>query len=263
MKNLEFIESGILELYVCGILSPEENNEIFEKAQAEPEIQKEIIAIEKTLVALSSSFSPLNSVENYDRIKEKIKVKHKTRIENKSTKSHGLHYFGWFISAIMCIIFYYYFNRISQTENLLQLSENKSKELQKLLEKEKDKNKEIQKCLSIIRNKNQTIINLIGQPIAPNTHARLYWNKNTQEVYIDALGLPNPPNEMVYQVWSFKLNPLRSTSIGLLNNFNGNALGLFGGQTIIEADTFGITLEPKGGSLSPTIENLYVLGKEK
>ena len=263
MNNTAYIESGILELYVCGLLSPEQNTEIFEKAQNNPEIQDEINAIEKSLVALSSSFSPLNSVENFDRIKEKLKVKQKVKKEKKSTKTHFLYNFGWFVSAIMCIAFCYFYNRMSQTENLLNQAESKSIALQREIEKGKEKNKEIQKCLSIIRNKNQTIINLVGQPITPNTQAKLYWNKYTQEVFIDASGLPSPPSGMVYQVWSFKLNPLRPTNIGLLNNFDANELRLFGVQSIVEADTFGITLEPKGGSFSPTIEELYVLGKQK
>jgi hypothetical protein len=51
-------------------------------------------------------------------------------------------------------------------------------------------------------------------------HHPLYWNKETEVVYIDAAGLPEPPKGMVYQVWALKLNPLTPTSIGLLDNFD-------------------------------------------
>lgn len=34
---------------------------------------------------------------------------------------------------------------------------------------------------------------LDGQTIAPTAYARAYYNKVTQEVYIDVAGLPTPP----------------------------------------------------------------------
>jgi hypothetical protein len=38
--------------------------------------------------------------------------------------------------------------------------------------------------------------------------SKVYWNKETQVVYVDAVGLPEPPKGMVYQVWALKLNQL-------------------------------------------------------
>ncbi len=36
---------------------------------------------------------------------------------------------------------------------------------------------------------------------------------------------------------------------------------IFPVDNVIEAEAFGITLEPDGGSTTPTLENLYTLGK--
>ncbi len=262
MKNEQYIESGILELYVCGLLTPEENQEIYKLAQNNPEIQDEILTIEKSLIALSSSFSPLNPAENYERIKEKIKVKQKFTKEKKTKKTHFIYNFGWFVSALLLIFVFHFYNLAVQNQKLIKLEQEKSIKIKKELLVSKEKNKEILNCLRIIRSKYQKVINLVGQPIAPNTHAKVYWNKSTQEVFIDASGLPIPPAGMVYQVWSFKLNPLRPTNIGLLNNFQENELRLFGVKSIIDAETFGITLEPAGGSLHPNIAELYVLGQQ-
>ena len=66
---------------------------------------------------------------------------------------------------------------------------------------------------------------------------------------------------MVYQVWALKLNPLTPTSIGLLANFNGDNEKIFEVSKTNDAEAFGITLEPSGGSLTPTMEQLYTLGK--
>jgi hypothetical protein len=54
METKEYINSGILELYVYGLLSDTENEEVTTMANTHPEIKDEI-AIEKQLT-LSSSF---------------------------------------------------------------------------------------------------------------------------------------------------------------------------------------------------------------
>ncbi|PZQ76964.1 MAG: anti-sigma factor, partial [Flavobacterium johnsoniae] len=58
-----------------------------------------------------------------------------------------------------------------------------------------------------------------------------------------------------------KLNPLTPTSIGLLDNFKDNTKRFFAIEKAEEAEAFGITLEPAGGSPSPTLGQLYTLGK--
>ncbi len=65
---------------------------------------------------------------------------------------------------------------------------------------------------------------------------------------------------MVYQVWSLKMNPLKPTSIGLLNKFESDNNKIFQLPNPNSSEAFGITLEPAGGSKSPTMERLYTLG---
>ncbi len=94
METKEYIASGILELYVYGLLSEAENIEIAEKAKQYPEIEQEIIAIEKSIVALSSSFSPFQSVANYEKIKNQLALKHGKVIEMQPQKK-WTPYLGW------------------------------------------------------------------------------------------------------------------------------------------------------------------------
>jgi len=123
------------------------------------------------------------------------------------------------------------------------------------------KNKTSETTLVIVRDIKNTVVALGGQAIAPESFAKVYWNKETKEVYIDAAGLPEPPEGMVYQVWALKLNPLTPTSIGLLEKYDSNEQKLFAVSNADQAEAFGITLEPAGGSLSPTMEQLYTFGK--
>jgi len=47
----------------------------------------------------------------------------------------------------------------------------------------------------------------------------------------------------------------------LLVDFKGNNSKVFAVDKTSGAEAFGITLEPAGGSASPTMEQLYTLGK--
>ena len=123
------------------------------------------------------------------------------------------------------------------------------------------KNKKSQSDLAIVRDIKNTVVSLGGQAVAPTSYAKIYWNKETQVVFVDASGLPEPPQGMVYQIWSLKLNPLTPTSIGLLDDFAGENNKLFAVNNTGDAEAFGITLEPSGGSATPTMEQLYTLGK--
>ncbi|MEP7094901.1 MAG: anti-sigma factor, partial [Flavobacterium sp.] len=125
-----------------------------------------------------------------------------------------------------------------------------------------EKNKAVEKSLTIVRDIKNTGVTLGGQTVSPQSFAKVYWNKETKTTYIDAAGLPKPPKGMVYQVWALKLSPtLTPTSIGLLSDFEKNDQKIFAVDQTVYAEAFGITLEPEGGSLTPTMEQLYTLGK--
>ena len=57
MNAQEYIESGVLELYVFGVLNETETKEISTLEKSEMTIKNEIIAIEKSILNLSSSCS--------------------------------------------------------------------------------------------------------------------------------------------------------------------------------------------------------------
>ncbi len=123
------------------------------------------------------------------------------------------------------------------------------------------RNKRSETALGIVLDNNNRIIFLGGQKISPEASAKIYWNMQNQAVFVDANSLPQPPEGMVYQVWQISYRPFRPVSIGLLDDFNANQTKIFSVDNAESANAFGITLEPAGGSESPTLEQLYVIGK--
>ncbi|NDP27712.1 MAG: anti-sigma factor [Flavobacterium sp.] len=261
MDTKEYIESGVLELYVYGLLSNTENIEVNTMSKKHPEINDEILAIEKGIVALSSSFSPFHSVANFEKIKAKLEMKHSGVIQMKP-KNNNYQYIGWAASLLLFVGIGYQYLQLSETHNLVVNAEKEKTILQKNVINLKLKNEKTLTALTVVRDTKNTVINLGGQAVSPKSSAKIYWNKETEVVFVDASGLPEPPKGMVYQIWSLKLQPqLTPTSIGLLSNFTANKEKIFAVEKTSGAEAFGITLEPAGGSQSPTMEQLYTLGK--
>ncbi len=260
METKAYIESGILELYVYGLLTETESEEVSTMAKNNPEINDEIIAIEKAIVALSSSFSPFHSVANFEKIKAKLDLKHSEVIPLETSRNWS-QYIGWAAAILLLVGIGYQYNQLNLSNTQVATTEIEKTKLEKEFNVLKLKNQAYETSLAVVRDAKNTVIALGGQAVAPESFAKVYWNQETKTVYIDASGLPEPPKGMVYQIWALKLNPLTPTSIGLLENFDTNNQKIFAVSKADEAEAFGITLEPAGGSLTPTMEQLYTLGK--
>ncbi|MGL2966150.1 anti-sigma factor [Flavobacterium sp. XGLA_31] len=261
METKDYIESGILELYVYGLLSETENDEVTAMAFKHPEVKEEIIAIEKAIVNLSSSFSPFLSHSQFEKIKTRLELKHGKVVDLK-TRNNWSTYIGWAASVALLIGIGLQYSKLNENNNQIKIIEEQKSKLQETVVTLENKNKSTETVLNVIRDENNTVITLGGQAAAPNAKAKIYWNQQTQVVYVDASGLPEPPKGKVYQIWSLKLKPaLTPTSIGLLTNFEASTSKVFAVDKTSGAEAFGITLEPAGGSAAPTMEQLYTLGK--
>jgi hypothetical protein len=116
--------------------------------------------------------------------------------------------------------------------------------------------------LDIIRGKDYSVVILPGnQAVAPKAYSKVYLNKKTSIAYLDTKSLPKAPEGKVYQVWSLRMDPLIPKSLGLIDQSSRVAKGFYKFERIQEApEAFGITLEPAGGSQTPTLSQLYTLG---
>ena len=261
MDTKEIIDSGDLELYVYGLLNEEESKQIAVLSQTDETIKDEIIAIEKSILMLSSSFSPIFSSDVYEKIKYKLKLKHRKVIQMKP-KTIKFQYFGWAASIVLLVGIVFMYTNQTAVESKITTIENEKIKLNDAVVAAENQSKNAKEALTVIRDTKNTVITLGGQAVAPKAFAKIYWNKETEVVYVDASGLPEPPKGKVYQIWSLKLVPqLTPTSIGLLDKFGDNTTKMFAVQSTGDAEAFGITLEPAGGSKSPTMEQLYTLGK--
>ena len=266
MNTEKYIASGILELYVMGALSEKENREVYEASIRYPEIKDEVEKIEEAISKLSGTLLPQDKMHvSFDTIRNKIgyndddssKV---VQLEENTKKINWTAYIGWAASAVLAAGMFYMYNQNQELSTNIQSVSIKNNVLEQQIA---DANTNLEKAaalIEILRDKDITPYNLAGQAIAPEAYAKVYLKEGETTLFIDAKGLPEPPPGKVYQVWSLKLNPLTPTSIGLLLDFANDDNKVFELSDMYEAEAFGITLEPEGGSASPTLEQLYALG---
>lgn len=256
MNSKDYIESGILELYVAGSLSEKENQEVYEAMQKYPDVKAEVKSIENAIVQLTAA-AKVNKSFSFDYIKDSIDKKETKVISLENNKSNWLQYTGWVAAVILgCVLTYTSFQNNKLKEELAL----EKQLLEAQIDKASNNLAEAEKLIEIFRDKNIISVPLAGQDAAPEAYAKVYWDKKSNAIYLDGKGLPEPPKGKVYQVWSLKLSPLTPTSLGTLDKFTTDSNKIFAISNLNESEAFGITLEPEGGSKTPTLEQLYTLG---
>ncbi|PQJ78467.1 anti-sigma factor [Polaribacter porphyrae] len=256
MDSKNYIASGILELYVAGVLSEKENQEVYEAMQKYPEVKAEVISIENAIVQLTKA-SKTDSPYSFADVQNQLKTDEPKVIPIAKPKTNWIQYSGWAASLLIGSILIW---TLSQNNQLKEQVATERQQLEAQIDSASTNLAAAEKLIEVFRDKDIISVPLAGQKVSPTSYAKVYWDKKTNSIYLDAKGLPEPPKGKVYQVWSLKLSPLTPTSLGILDTFTADANKIFTITNANESEAFGITLEPAGGSKSPTLEQLYTLG---
>ena len=257
MNIKEYISSGILELYVAGSLSEKENEEVQQAIQENPELLTEVLSIENAIVKLTAATAQSDSSSLFSAIQKEIDDNETKVIAMTNPKRNWTQLTGWaaaFIFGSVLIL------SVLQNSKLKEQIATEKKQLEEQIDKASNSLAEAEKLITIFRDKDIISVPLAGQKVAPKAYAKVYWDKKTNSIYLDAKGLPDPPKGKVYQLWSLKLSPLTPTSLGTIDTFTADTNKIFAIDNKNKSEAFGITLEPEGGSESPTLEQLYTLG---
>jgi len=262
MNEKEYIESGILELYVAGSLSEKENQEVYQTILQYSEILQEVLKIEASIVKLTTATSPTDSKFLFNSVKEKLGLLDDTSkiIPIDKSKSNWLTYIGWAASVLLASGLILTIIQNNNLKTQVKVAETEKQQLEQQIEDANANLADAKQLVTVLRDKDIIGIPLDGQAISPDAYAKVYWNKKTKNIYLDAQGLPEPPEGKVYQVWSLTLNPLTPTSLGIIDTFSTDENKIFMIENSNKSEAFAITLEPAGGSTSPTLEQLYTIG---
>ncbi|MFK7750877.1 MAG: anti-sigma factor [Kordia sp.] len=264
MDSKEYIASGILELYVAGALSEKENEAVHAMMQQYPEVMQEVLSIEAAIVNLTAATATKNTTGLFDTIKEKLQlsdaVLNETPVIPLKKERSIFRYAGWAAAIVFATGLVFSLLLKSDLEAEIELVRSEREALKKQIYQANSDLTAASELLNVLRTKDIISVPLGGQAVSPTSYAKVYWDKSSNNIYLDLQGLPDPPAGKVYQIWSLKLDPLTPTSLGVIADFTTDTDKVFDLQNANESEAFGITLEPAGGSKSPTMEQLYTLG---
>jgi anti-sigma-K factor RskA len=262
----EYISSGVVESYVLGLLTAQERFEFEQYCETYPELiaarESFELAIEKQ--AMENALTPPAYIKQ--RVWEAIHPKQESKpskiisMEPASTRRSS---YGWLAAASVILFIvagYFAYNFYSQNKELkatnadLEKKFNRTDSLvNKMLEEQR-----------MMTDPDVTVVNLVGTTPA-KASANIYWDSTSADVYMVVKNMPKLPSGKQYQLWSIINGPggqLQPNSLGLFDMGDDKKV-ILKMTNVKKADAFAITIEDKGNTGGPTLEQLQSMGKTK
>ncbi|MFY8021364.1 MAG: anti-sigma factor [Bacteroidia bacterium] len=264
MNIQEYISSGIVESYVLGLCNEAEKQEMEKLLPVYPELQKELKEVETALGVYAKSFEKSPSIDLKNRIFNQIEELENT-IESKaplkqSQKNSKINYaiaasIGLFVISFAGNIYLY--NKWNQVNNELVavnannqvLADNQVKNLVRL--------EQMQSQLAIINDLSFKKVDLISIQNKTEKLASIYWSPEKKEVYFSCSNLKKPENGNQYQLWAIVDG--KPVDAGMIPVDQTDSI-FIKMKDFSSAQAFAITLEKLGGSESPNLEKLQMMG---
>ena len=257
MNIQDYISSGIIESYILGQLSDKECSELQALTKQHPEIQAEIEAVEEALMTSVSKTPPPALKQT---ILSKLNVK-EAKVIALETKKSSLSL--WLVAASVAVLIgsgiynIILMNQLESVKNQLALNNSEKEKYAKDFEAQSASYTMMAQQMAILMQPENKKVMLKGMDVAPTALATVYWNQKNQDVYININELPLPDENKQYQLWAIVDG--KPVDIGMLD-MNPELPPLHKMKTISGAQAFAVTLEKKGGSPTPTMTAMYLMG---
>lgn len=265
MNLKDYKSSGILELYVSGALSPEEHAEVESLISKYPELAVEVEEIENALANFSLAFSkepPRDIKENILAeidILEKDSASQEAKVVALSSTSSPLVKYSVAASvALLLLGNFYFYNQWRSTEKQLAGLVNQNYKLAQNYDLIKATYEKTQHDFTIATANSFKQIEMQGLPLYPSGKARVFWNEKSQETYVLAVDLPKPEYNKQFQLWAIVDGKPVDAGVFDFENKSGELLKM---NNITGAQAFAVTIEPKGGSINPSMDQMVVFSK--
>ncbi len=268
MNVNEVISSGLLESYVLGTASAWENDLVHDLCKKDPLLIKEIESIEEALINYSSRSIPTINTEVKIKIEEKLFSAVENEAPNEATviklkdqsKTLKLYKLGIAASVIFIITSVFYIFSLQDklnktTDKLAQTTTSKITAEEELLTQQASLVILTSK-LDILSDPKVKTIPLKGMNSLASKSALVHWNSATNDVYFNAIALPSSPTDKQYQLWAIvDGKPVDAGMIDLTGDSTFQKM-----KAIKNAEAFAVTIEKAGGSATPTMETMCLLG---
>ncbi len=274
-----YISSGIIENYVLGATTPEENAEIERLAQEHPEIQQEIDANKHALLAYVLDFAEeppadirdkvLNKLDQLAAAEEEAEEDSNSAIEKEiahiqESPVRRMFPFKTYMVAASFVLLVasfsanvYFYSQWQQTKDNLKVALLDKQMMANTLKTQSTEQNQVLEELAILKSPAIASVKLASVDGAPPCSASIYWDTKTKYVYIDASKLPEPPKDKQYQLWYIDGKNTVDAGVFDMGKKSNHLQKL---KLVPNAQAFAVTLEKMGG-VPKSEGDLYALGK--
>ncbi len=267
MNIEEYISSGIIESYVLDQLTPRERSEVEAMAIKYPSVRDEINAVEITLTEYARSQSKTPPSHLKSRILSQLNINATLPASEIIPLTTGRrNYINWLVAATLALLLgsvvfnLLLFKRLDDTRSMLTSANNEKEQYAKSLDQQKAVYLESKDQLAMIMKPSGKKIALKGLTLAPSSLATVFWDPASENVFINVSSLPVPPSDQQYQLWAIVDGKPVDAGVFEITASDNNSVFLQKMNSISNAQAFAVTLEKKGGSPSPTMEAMYLMG---
>lgn len=264
MNVKEYIESGILESYAMGMCSDAERNGVEAMLEKHPALRAELAHIEQSIEALAvaSAVEPPPAVKAglMQAIAATETLGRVVELRQTVTADKGKRKFNWLAAASVVLLVasgsanFFLYNKYIEAQERYLAMESQNATLASELDVTKTNLDNTNDQLAFMRDPMTVEVVMAGMPISPQSQATVFWNSKSTEVYLEVNSLPQPAADKQYQLWAIVDGAPVDAGVFVISD-SLQKMKVMGG-----AQAFAVTLEKKGGSENPTMDQLYVLG---
>ena len=288
----EYMESGVLELYALGDVSAAEKAEVEAMVLKHPAIKAELLEIERSMELYAEN----NAVEPGENLRDRILNSVLTNfgddrnftaapshnkdnvIAFRQPGTYNFYKYAFAASVILLIasgiVLANLYSRLQasntqlatlQTDrqhfaNQVNLKDQQLAVLQTDRQHFANQVNLMDEQLAIFRDGTYKFLKLQGTPNHTGSAMTVAWSPVRKKVLIDMGTVKMPENDKAHQYQLWALVGKTPVSLGVFDE-NTDSTSMKEMQSIASADAFAVTLEPRGGSISPTMAQMVVIGK--
>ena len=239
-----FLDTDLLEKYLLGTTTLEESNQVERYIAMYPEVRETYSELQENLEA----FAKMHALKTPEGLKTRILE----RIRAQQTGRRRFQRFA--IAATIAVLlsvgtsfFFYNQNQSLQQENTIVNNKIKTLEADMLSQLEDVRNQFI-----VLNNPSTRKFMVNGNKKARELKAVAYINPVKKLSYINVRNLPNLPEDQCYQMWA-EVNG-EMVNLGVIKDIEDKEKLL--ALPYSENAVSYITIEPKGGNNTPTVQNI-------
>lgn len=273
----EYIASGILESVTLGLASPQEVQEVACLSKIYPEIQAELLRVQKRCeeMMVENAVAPDSAVRAsilktisetpQDKAPESAKQEAKIVSMKPAPEITGVSPMWKMMAAASLILtlgigaLWFISNReVKRLDSSLASMEKKHMEDSQVLQAMVLEKDHLQTVQEVLTEKSMKTVMLNGTAMEPEAAVKVMWSTGMKKAVMHAEKITPPPANMQYQLWVIADG--KPVSVGVFTYdeveqmtepFDVNAQNI---------TAFAITLEKMGGSPTPTMEKMVVMG---